>query len=185
MRLVLFNLYWAMTLGLLSGCGYTGSYTCSTLCSVFVLGLPSLCSFSQACSVTFSSISFSPPLFVWSFAGHFDNMIVPHWQPPKLPSRTRWVHINYPLDLHWETWLWDCLEIHIYLFSVWGLLRPAPITFTKWVYCSASVFWHSGSLDAYGSAFCDLVTRPHPPWCCLDTTFSILFTRKALWPGQN
>ena len=71
-----------MTLGLLSGRGYTGSSTRSTLCSIFCL--PSSCSFVQVVvsaarhAVTFNSVFFFPPLFGESFAGHIDNTTVPY-----------------------------------------------------------------------------------------------------------
>ena len=78
-----------MTLGLLSGRGYTDSYT--SLALSFVLGLPSLCSFAQAAvsavrhalSAFDSMFPFLLPLFAGSFAGHYDNTIVPYRQPPK------------------------------------------------------------------------------------------------------
>ena len=39
----------------------------------------------------------APPLFAESFAGHFENTIVPYRRPPKLHFEN--FPINYPLDL--------------------------------------------------------------------------------------
>ena len=39
------------------------------------------------------------PLFVVSFAGHFDNTIVPYWQPLKLHFKNMMVRYQLPLDL--------------------------------------------------------------------------------------
>ena len=79
----------------------------STPCSIFCLGLtqPVFFSFHSYTSAgvlchTWFYISFSPPLFVVSFVGHFENTMVQYRQDPiSFTSRTRWFHINYPLDL--------------------------------------------------------------------------------------
>ena len=68
----------------------------------FVLGLPVCVLFDlmfqqrgALCHVRFY-VSFSPPSFAGSFAGHFENKTVPYRQPRCFTSRTRWFHINYP-----------------------------------------------------------------------------------------
>ena len=95
-----------MILGLLPGCGYTGSYTSSTPCSLFCSGLTQLVFFllrllfqqcRMLCHVWFCF--FSPSLFVESFAGHFDNTIVPYRQPLKLHFENKMVPCQLPLRL--------------------------------------------------------------------------------------
>ena len=73
-------------------------------CFLFALGLLSLCSFCSAVSTAQRAVTFdatflfqAPPLFVESFTGHFENMIVPYRQPPKLHFEN--FRINFPLDL--------------------------------------------------------------------------------------
>ena len=96
-----------MTLGLLSGRGYKVSYTSSTPCSIFVLGLPSLCSFAQAAVSTvrrallawilhfpFSSIVCGVlPRLLWQHNSailtipEVKNMMVPYQLPLRLMLR--------------------------------------------------------------------------------------------------
>ena len=82
---------------------FNGVYLCKTtsaaawaacLALSFVLHLFSLCSFCSAvqqhntfCHVCFC-VSFSPPLFPGSFVGHFENTMVPFWQPWSFTLRT-------------------------------------------------------------------------------------------------
>ena len=95
-----------MTLDLLSGCSYKVSYTSSTPCSIFVLGLPSLCSFAQAAVSTvrrallawilrfpFSSVCGVLPRPLWQHNSailtipEVKNMMVPYQLPLRLMLR--------------------------------------------------------------------------------------------------
>ena len=88
-------------------------YVCPALTqSMFLFGLL----FQQRgtlCHVRFY-VSFSPPLFPGSFAGHFHNMMVPYQGPPKLHFENTIVPYQLPLWFMLRTWLWGCREIHIH-----------------------------------------------------------------------
>ena len=73
---------------------YLNSCTSSTPCFLFFPGLT-----QPTVTVTFDStfLSFhAPPLFAESFAGHFENTIVPYRRPLKLHFEN--FRMNYPLD---------------------------------------------------------------------------------------
>ena len=149
-----------MTLGLLSGRGYKGSYTSSMPCSIICSRLTQFvldCCFSSAVhSVMFNSMFPFLLHCLWglhrSLRQHNSAIST---TPQSFTSRTRWFHINYPLDLHWETWLWDCREIRTHLildfsqrgycystnmkvFSVYGHTYASKPTFTCILQCSPS-----------------------------------------------
>ena len=109
-----------MTLGLLSAQGYTGSYKSSTPCSTFCSRLAQFVFFCSGCcfsSVARSILRFlSPPLFAGSFAGHFNNMIVPYRQPPKFHFKNTMVPHQLPLRLTLAMRL--LRNTHVFFFQI-------------------------------------------------------------------
>ena len=74
---------------------YLSTARAARLAFSFVLDVLSLCSFCSVVSTARQAVMFNstflsfqaPLLFVESFAGHFENTIVPHRRLPKLTSR--------------------------------------------------------------------------------------------------
>ena len=85
---------------------YSVATRAALLALSFVLGLPSLCSllrllFQQCGTLCWRGfyVSPSPPLFVGSFPGHFDNTIVPYRQSLKFHFKNMMVPYQLPLRL--------------------------------------------------------------------------------------
>ena len=120
------GIYPTMTLGLLSGCGYTRQpqqlhkqhavlYHLSWAHLVWVHCallfqqrgvLRRVQSYVTLCSSVVYGV-FQP--------GHFESTMVPYRRAPKLHFKNVIVPSNYPLDLGWEHG-WDCREIHVHKF---------------------------------------------------------------------
>ena len=94
---------------------YSAAARTARLALSFVLGLLSLLfqQRSALCHVRFH-VSFSPPLFAGSFAGHFKNTMVPYWRPPKLHFENTMVPCQLPHRFTLRTWLWDYREIQVH-----------------------------------------------------------------------
>ena len=98
--------------------------TSSMPCSIFVLGLLSLCSFLLCC---FSSVERSVKfdsmfsflfcyLIVGPFMGHFENTVVPYWQSLKLHFKNTMVPHQLPLRLTLAMRL--LRNTHVFFFQI-------------------------------------------------------------------
>ena len=102
-----------------------------------------LCCFSStACSVRFDSMF---PFLLHCLQGpsqaisttrqcHIDN-------PQSFNLTTRWFHIYYPLDLCWETWLWDC-QIFTMRISLFNKLLQYDVWHTNYIQADTACGQH-------------------------------------------
>jgi len=92
----IYSIIWTLATVVATCCHCKGTWMLETWCAL-------------SCSIL--CLSFSPPLFVGSFVGSFENTIVPYQQPPKLQFTNTVVSYQLPC---WKTWLWDCQEMHVH-----------------------------------------------------------------------
>ena len=118
----IYSIIWTLAIVAATCCHYEGTWMLETRCALSCLIL---------------CLSFSPPLFVVSFADSFENTIVPYQQPPK-PLRTQWFHINYHVEKHGCETAKKCM-------CIFKFFTMRVLLFNKYgcIYCTTYKYIHT------------------------------------------